>query len=115
MRVHHIALRTRDLPRAERFWVEVVGLAVRRRSGERAVWLGMDDAVLMLERAEPGEPRVPEGSMELLALRVDDAGRAAFEARCAAAGVAVEARTEHTSYARDPDGRRLAVSTHPLA
>lgn len=114
MRVHHVALRTRDLARAERFWVEVVGLGLRRRDGERAVWLGLDDAVLMLERAAPDEPAIPPGSMDFLALRTDATGRAGFERRCAAAGVSLEARTAHTSYVRDPDGRRVGVSTHPL-
>lgn len=115
MRVHHVALRTRDLARAERFWVELFGLAVLRRDAERAVWLDLDGAVLMLERAAPGEPGVPAGSMDFFALRVSPEARAGFVARCAAAGVAIEHETAHTTYVRDPDGRRVGVSTHPLA
>jgi catechol 2,3-dioxygenase-like lactoylglutathione lyase family enzyme len=115
MRVHHVALRVRDLAAAERFWVGLFGLSVRRRDGARALWLGLDDAVLMLERAEAAEPAVPTGAMDFFALRVDAAGRAGFVARCAAMGVAVEHETAHTTYVRDPDGRRVGVSTHPLA
>lgn len=115
MRVHHVALRTRDLPRAERFWTELFGLAVARRDAARAVWLDLDGAVLMLERAEPNEPVVPAGSMDFFALRVSPAAREAFNARCAAMGVAIEHETAHTTYVRDPDGRRVGVSTHPLA
>jgi len=61
----------------------------------------------MLERAEPGEPPVPRGSMELLAFAVDD--KEAWRSR-----VEVEAETAHTLYFRDPDGRRLAVSSYPF-
>lgn len=111
MRVHHIALRTRDLPRAERFWVELFGLAVLRRDGERAVWLDLDGAILMLERAAQGEPAPPPEGMDFFALATDAPGRAAFVARCAAGGVAIEHETAFTTYVRDPDGRRVGVST----
>ena len=36
--------------------------------------------------------------------------RAAFEARAAVLGAAVESRSAYTSYLRDPDGNRIAVS-----
>ena len=49
-----------------------------------------------------------------MAFRVDDPGRVQVRARLATAGVAVEHETLHTTYFRDPDGRRVAVSTHPL-
>lgn len=114
MRVHHIALRCSDLQRAEEFWRGVFGLAVLRRDGERAVWLDLDDAVLMLERAAPDEPAPAPGAMDFLALAVTPAARDAFAARCAARGVAVEHETAHTRYVRDPDGRRVGVSSYPL-
>lgn len=109
MRIHHVALRTADLPRLERFYCGVLGLAVLRRDDARgSVWLEAGGAVLMLERAEPGEPAVPEGSKELVAFAVDD--KEPWRAR-----VAVEAETAHTLYFRDPDGRRVAVSSYVLA
>lgn len=114
MRVHHIALRCSDLDRAEGFWSRVFGLPVVRRDGARAVWLDLGGAVLMLERAAPDEPRPPAGSMDFLALTVTAAERDDFERRCAAQGVAVEHATTHTRYVRDPDGRRVGVSTYPL-
>lgn len=114
MRVHHIALRCSDLQRAEVFWREVFGLAVLRRDGERAVWLDLDGAVLMLERASPDEPAPPPGSMDFLALAVTPAARDAFAQRCVAQGVRVEHETAHTRYVRDPDGRRVGVSSYPL-
>ena len=55
------------------------------------------------------------GSMELVALAVsDDAARDAVEARVLARGGAIEGRTGYTIYFRDPEGRRLGVSTYPL-
>lgn len=114
-KLHHIALRTPDVARLERFYVEVFGLVVRRRDGERSVWLGLGDAVLMLERARPEEPPPDPRSLELLALTATSPHeRDAIASRAAALGHAEEARTDHTIYFRDPDGRRVGVSTYPL-
>jgi catechol 2,3-dioxygenase-like lactoylglutathione lyase family enzyme len=109
--IHHLALRVRDPGRAAAFYTGVLGLAELRRAEEsgalRSVWLQAGDAVLMLERRLRG--RAPdEGSGHLLALAVDDL--AAWERRLAAAGVAIEDRTEHTIYLRDPDGHRVGLS-----
>jgi glyoxylase I family protein len=104
-------MRTADLPRLEGFYAGVLGLPVLRRDEARgSVWLDAGGAVLMLERAREGEPGPPPGSKELLAFALDDAAsREAWRAK-----LAVEAETEHTLYFRDPDGRRVALSTHPL-
>jgi catechol 2,3-dioxygenase-like lactoylglutathione lyase family enzyme len=110
MRVHHIAFRTADVARLEAFYTGVLGFTVARRQGDYSVWLDAGGALLMLERAEPGEPPVPHGSMELVAF----AAPPEHEARLAAAGIAIEARTAFTVYFRDPDGRRIALSHYPL-
>jgi len=114
VRIHHVALRTPDVAQLERFYAGVLGLRVVRRDDARgSVWLALGlpadagGAVLMLERAEIEEPPVPAGSRELVAFAVDDL--APWRAR-----VSVEAETAHTLYFRDPDGRRVAVSTYPL-
>jgi catechol 2,3-dioxygenase-like lactoylglutathione lyase family enzyme len=115
MRIHHIALRTTDTARLERFYAGVLGLRIVRRDDARgSVWLAAGEAVIMLERAagggggaDDGEPGIPAGTKELLAFAVDDL--APWRNR-----VDVEARTEHTLYFRDPDGRRVAVSAYRL-
>jgi hypothetical protein len=84
----------------------VLGLPVVRRDEARgSVWLDAEGVVIMIERAAEGEPPVMGSSMELVAFAVDD--REAWRGR-----VAVEAETAHTLYFRDPDGRRVAVSSY---
>ncbi len=114
MRLHHLALRTQDVERLARFYVDVLGLEEVRDARPRAVWLGLEDAVLMIERGEPGEPPPPSGSRELVAFAVDAAAKDAVRERVGARGCD-DGETEHTVYFRDPDGRRVGVSTYPLS
>ena len=111
-RLHHLALRTRDITQVARFYQDWFGLQVVRDMPPRSVWLGLDeDAVLMVEAAGPEEPSIPAGSLELVALRVSVEQRAALRARLLAAG-RLEAETAHTLYFRDPDGRRIGASSY---
>lgn len=109
--IHHVALRVADLERARAFYADLLGLGERRRQedadGLRAIWLDAGPVVLMLE-CELRGPGPATGSGHLLALTADDL--AGWERRLRAAGVAVEDRTEHTLYFRDPDGHRVALS-----
>ena len=114
MRVHHLAFRTDDLARLERFYVDALGLALVRRQDERSVWLDAAGALLMLERREPGEPATPAGSKELVAFEIAPDARALCTDRLRRAGVAIEASTEFTLYVRDPDGRRIGLSSYPV-
>jgi glyoxylase I family protein len=117
LRVHHLALRSRDPARVERFYVDVLGLAVVRRDDARgSVWLAAGPVVLMIERAGDGEPAPEATSQELRAFAVDRVGDRptldAWRAHLGRAGVAVEAETPFTLYFRDPEARRLAVSLY---
>lgn len=109
MEIHHLAFRTRDLPRLTGFYEEVLGLRRVREQPGYSVWLAIGTGVLMLEQAAPDELEPPPGGRDLVAFRVDDATRAALRAR-----VEVEDETAFTTYFRDPDGRRVAVSTYAL-
>jgi catechol-2,3-dioxygenase len=113
MRVHHLALRTADLPRLEAFYVGVLGLTVSRRHGERSVWLEAGETILMLERKEPGEPPLAIDSLEMFAFAIAPHRKDEFLARLATAKVALEGSTTHTLYFRDPDGRRVGLSAYP--
>jgi glyoxylase I family protein len=109
VRFHHVAFRTNDLDALEDFYARVLGLAVTRRNEGRSVWLDAGGAILMLEQREEGEPEVPAGSMELVAFAVSPEVRE----RLPTEGVEIEARTAYTLYVRDPDGRRIGLSTYP--
>lgn len=112
--VHHLALRTRDLPRLVDFYTDIFQLPVARETPGYSAWLRAGGAVVMIEQAAPEEPDVPAGSRELVAFAVSDEGRAAVRERLAARGVALDGETQFTTYFRDPDGRRVGVSTYPL-
>jgi catechol 2,3-dioxygenase-like lactoylglutathione lyase family enzyme len=115
--VHHIAFRSQDVDRLERFYAGVLGLQVVRRDDDRgSVWLRAGSAFLMLERAAAGEaPSLPArlGSLDLVAFAIDERDRETWRERLAGAAVSVEAETAHTLYFRDPDGRRIGVSSYP--
>ncbi|MBX3223112.1 MAG: VOC family protein [Labilithrix sp.] len=115
MRIHHLAFRTSDLAKLERFYTEAIGLAVLRRDDDRSVWLDAGGSLVMLERREDAEPAIAPASKELVCFAIAPDAHAATLARLAAAGVAIEARTAYTLYFRDPDGRRVGVSSFPDA
>ena len=115
MRIHHLAFRTGDLGRLERFYVDVLGLAVVRRQEARSVWLDAGGSIVMLELRGPLEPAHPSTSSELVAFAIEPDARPLVAERLARAGVAVEAATEFTLYVRDPDGRRIGLSSYPAA
>lgn len=123
MSLHHLAIQVRDLARAERFYVDVLGLRVLRRwpwddgrAGERSLWLSLGDeaSFLALESCE-GEPpprpfRDPLPGLHLFALRIGKQDRAAWEQRL---GAAIVHRTRFTLYLQDPEGNRVGLSHHP--
>lgn len=109
----------RDVARLARFYCSLLETEERRRhldeAGElRSIWLDLSGTLLMIERAEPAAERAPVSGVGLgaflLAFRADAAGRAAFERRAEQLGAGVEARSAYSSYLRDPDGNRIAVS-----
>jgi catechol 2,3-dioxygenase-like lactoylglutathione lyase family enzyme len=113
MRVHHIALRTRDVARLESFYAGVLGLRATRRDEARgSVWLDAGGAIVMIEHAEGGEPAIAAGSMELVAFAIDAGEMGRWKRELAARGIAVEGETAYTLYFRDPDGRRVGLSSY---
>lgn len=120
--LHHLALGTPDVARLSLFYRDVLGLRelVRHDHADgslRSVWLDLGGSVLMIEHTTEPAPRRVDGvgaGLCLLALTVSLEQREQVEQRWLAAGAAVESRTEWTSYARDPDGNRVALSAYPL-
>lgn len=113
--LHHIALRTADVPRLAGFYRAIFAMPVVRENLPGSTWLGLaGDAVLMIESRAAAEPAPPAGSLELFAFRTDDKTRDDVRAQAKTLGC-YDGETRFTVYLRDPDGRRVAVSTYDLA
>ena len=119
--LHHLALGTRDVDRLARFYIDVLELPEVTRhlhadGSLRSVWLDLGGALLMIEPTDE-PPRTVSGvgaGPFLIAVAVLPEQRREFEARLERSGSVVESRSEFTSYARDPDGNRIALSAYPL-
>ena len=122
--LHHIALGARDVDAVATFYIDVLGLTLCKRhlyedGSTRSVWLWLSDrSVLMIEhtdlsRATPEGPVIAQGPF-LLAITIEESQRSAILAKITALGQSIEASTAFTSYFRDPEGNRIAVSTYPL-
>ena len=114
MRIHHLALRTPDPNALAAFYVEKLGVPLLRTQddhlGVRSCWLGLDDAILMIERGAPPPRDAPPEGWDGMFVAVAPGSGAAWEARL---GAHVFERTAYTLYARDPDGNRFGVSSYP--
>jgi len=118
--VHHLALGARDVHRVAAFYSSQLGLPeVQRNLDEsgrlRSIWLSLGDTLFMVERTTRHRESVVgvDAGLFLIAFRVDAATRAEIEQRLTSLGHPVESRSEHTSYFRDPEGNRFAVSQYP--
>lgn len=121
MKIHHLAMGARDLPRVAAFYQEFFDLEeiTRHHDDEkklRSIWLRLGDGVLMVEKTND-EPRHVEGigaGPFLIAFAVPAESRVELEERLIAAGHDIEAKTNFTSYTRDPEGNRVALSHYPI-
>ena len=116
-KLHHLALGADDVESLAAFYRDTLGLAEveRHLHGDgslRSIWLGLGDgSVLMVEPYEQDRQDVAHHSrgLFLLALQMPAEQRADVESE-----LDVEQRTKHTSYFRDPEGNRFAISDYPL-
>jgi catechol 2,3-dioxygenase-like lactoylglutathione lyase family enzyme len=112
--VHHIAFRTSEIDRLCSFYERWLGLAIVRDERPRSVWLSVGEAcVLMIEGKAGDEPNIDPKSLELIAFHVMPEELTRIERALSDEGL-LEGRTAFTLYFRDPDGRRVGVSTYPL-
>ena len=120
MELHHLAVVVADLARAEKFYLEVLGLSlVRRWDDERGVhrstWVSLGSAFLAIERAGAAGPTRADNAPghHCVALKIREKDRAEWRERLGAAGHSVERESPYTLYFRDPDGNLLALSHYP--
>ena len=112
--LHHLALRSADVVGLAAFYQEMFELTVARDTAPRSIWLQLGGgAVLMIEAREAGEPAPDSNSMEMMAVATTKEGRATFRARAMVRGC-LDGETASTVYARDPEGRRVAVSCYDV-
>ena len=118
--LHHLALGTARVATVAAFYRDVLelGEVTRHQNGDgtlRAVWLDFQGVLLMVELSSEPARRVDGvgAGLFLIAIAVSREEQLRFEAKLVAAGSAIESRTEWTSYARDPDGNRIALSAYP--
>ena len=69
LELHHVAFRARDLEATVAFYKEVFGLSEVRSARPASVWLGIGDAVLMVEARASDEPLCGSGSQAMLHTR----------------------------------------------
>lgn len=109
--LHHLALRTASIEAVALFYQQILGLAVVRDARPRSLWLRLGGgALLMIEALGPGEPAPDPASMEMFAFAVTDAEKARVRGEAVERGC-FDGESAWTVYLRDPDGRRLGVST----
>ncbi len=119
-RLHHVAIGARDVEKVARFYRELMALpeVARHHTGAgelRAVWLDAAGTLIMIEKtSEPARrvSRIGAGPF-LLAFALSPARRQELEQALEGAGFPIEERSEYTSYCRDPEGNRVAVSHYP--
>lgn len=118
--LHHLALVTADVARAEGFYRDLLGLPLLRRQedarGLRSVWLSLGGAAfLALERADDAGPTRSDTApgLHCLALGILAENRGETQAKLAAAGFPTERETAFTFYVRDPDGVLVGMSHYP--
>ncbi len=118
--VHHIAIGARDVARVAEFYRETFRLTEVDRhhnadGGLRSIWLEAGAVVVMVEHTRLGRPVVEgvDAGPFLVAFAASPDDRQVIEATLAAAGCPAESRTDFTTYFRDPEGNRVAVSSYP--
>jgi len=103
--LRHIALKTRDLKKTERFYTEVLGLKIAFRVSRNMIFLSSPRGNDLLNFIRSGDkPRSHQG-LDHFGFKVSKAHLKEIEQRLKKRGVETEGRRGRTSiYFRDPNG-----------
>ena len=115
--LHHIALRTIAPAELSDFYVRVCGLVPVAGAPTNAAgpWLSAGGTIVMIEPRGVDEPGPTAGALDLLAFQAAQPDLPSVIGFLTEQRVAVEATSQFTAYFRDPDGRRVALSTYRFA
>ena len=107
--IDHIVLHTSDLPRAKRFYTELLGMSVYREN-DRQVFMHAGTQGVALFTKDGGAPPAG-GDMNHLALNVASGTYESLKSELERNGVSVSGRPgdAHCIYFDDPDGHRLQL------
>jgi glyoxylase I family protein len=108
--VDHIVLHVNDVPRAKKFYTEVLGMTPYRE-GEGQVFLHAGQQGVALFKKSGGAPLATGNDLNHLALNVASGTYETLKAELESHGVAVSGRPgeDRCVYSSDPDGHRLQL------
>ena len=119
--IHHLAVMVRDLERAERFYVGVLGLPVTQRWTDdqglpRSIWVELSaGAFLAIEKATASGARTDDDpGWHCVTLGISSLEREPWRTRLEAAGHPVVRASDFTLYVRDPEGNLIGLSHWPV-
>lgn len=120
MKLHHLALKVRDVASIAEFYRRWFALQTERvwhnpDGSLRSEWLLCDNGMrLMVERADDGASSTNRDTgWFLAAFSCTQEERKAFRKQWIDDGMSIEHETDHTMYVRDPEGHRVALSSWP--
>ena len=109
--IDHTVIHVSDLERSKRFYIDVLGMTVRRETPEMAfLWCGGEQQIALF--ASPESVSLTSGvELNHIALRQESGGYEEVKAYLEQNGVEVFGREgdPHCVYFNDPDGHRLQL------
>ena len=110
--IDHVVLHVRDLERAKKFYIELLGFKVAHESSWQSFLSCGSQQVALFEMRDNGEIHAGD-EMNHMALRLDTGEYEDVKATLEAAGVEVHGRPgdDRCIYFDDPDGHHLQVLT----
>ena len=108
--IDHLVLHVSDVPRARKFYTDVLGMTVYREN-DRQVFLHAGQQGVALFKKQGDEPLATGNDLNHLALNVVAGTYEALKADLENHGVVVSGRPgeDRCIYFRDPDGHRLQL------
>jgi catechol 2,3-dioxygenase-like lactoylglutathione lyase family enzyme len=108
--IDHIVLHVSDVPRARKFYTDVLGMTVYREN-DRQVFLHAGTQGIALFRNRDHSPLTTGNDLNHLALNVESGTYESLKAELEKEGVTVSGRPgeDRCIYFHDPDGHRLQL------